>query len=130
MNNVTPNPILPNEIGQPFFLKLGDYLREHAQALNQAAALNLFKSVSTAAAYTSGLNDHIIKCTAGPYTVTIPSASSMVGKKVTVKRADSGTSTLTIQSASGNIDGSATVTLTTAYQARTLYSDGSAWHLI
>jgi len=130
MNSVTPNPLLPTTFDNSYRLKLGDYLREHATAINQAASLVLFKSVATAAAYTAGANDHIIKCTSGPYTVTLPAASAMQGKKVTVKRADSGTSTLTIQSSSGTIDGAASVTLTTAWQARTLYSDGTAWLLI
>ena len=129
MNNVNGQPLLPTEWAQAR-LRISDLLKEYATAINQAANLNLFKSVAVSAAYTASENDHIIRCTSGPYTVTIPAASSMQGKMVTVKRADSGTSTLTIQSSSGNIDGAASTSLTTAYQARTLYSDGTAWHLV
>ena len=129
MNNVTSQPFLPEAWAQAR-MRISDMLRDFGTAINQAANLQLFKVVSTAAAYTAGTNDHVIKCTSGPYTVTLPAAGDMREKKVTVKRADSGTSTITIATAAGNIDGGATATLTTAYQARTLYSDGVQWWLI
>ena len=130
MNSVTPDPRLPVAIDDRFRLKLYDYLGEFARSINQAASLILWKTVAVSAAYTAGTNDHIIKCTSGPYTVTIPSASSMNGKRIVVKRADGGASTLTIQSASGNIDGAASTSLTTAWQSRELFSDGTQWLLV
>lgn len=130
MNSVTPDPRLPLNIDNSFRLKLADYLSEFARSINQAANLVLWKTVAVSTAYTAGVNDHIIRCTNGPYTVTIPSASSMNGKRIVIKRADSGTSTLTISSASGNIDGAGSTSLTTAWQSRELFSDGTQWLLV
>jgi hypothetical protein len=130
MNSVTPDPRLPLNIDNSFRLKLADYLGEFARSINQAANLVLWKTVAVSTAYTAGVNDHIIRCTSGPYTVTIPSASSMNGKRIVIKRADSGTSTLTISSASGNIDGAGSTSLTTAWQSRELFSDGTQWLLV
>jgi hypothetical protein len=48
----------------------------------------------------------------------------MTGKRITIQRGDSNTGTITIAPASGNINGGASVTLTTAYQRREIVSDG------
>lgn len=129
MNNVNSQPLLPGSWDQAR-LRISDLLRDYAVALNQAANLELFKGVDVAAAYTSGLTDHVIGVTGGPYTVTIPAAGSMLWRKVTVKRKDNGTATITVTPASGNVDGAASATLTAAYQSRTFWSDGTNWWLI
>ena len=128
MKRVTPQPILPAKVDAGWHAGLLRLLREYADSINQAADLRLWEFVSTAAAYTSGTNDHVIivKPT-GTFTVTIPAASVMRNKRIVVKRGNNTTHTITIQSSSGNIDDAASITLTTAHQAREFLSDGAAW---
>jgi len=130
VNKVSPNPDLP-VIGELFRIRLLDYLREFARSLNQAAEGFLWPSVAITTTYTAGEADLVIVASpSGPFTITIPRASVMKGKRIVVKRGNSNTSTITIQSTSGNIDGAANTTLTTAWQSRELFSDGTQWLLI
>jgi len=131
MKRVTPQPILPREMGENWQGALLRLLREYSDAINQAADHRLSEFVSITGAYTAGENDHVILCApAAPFTLTIPAASVMRNKRVVVKRTNNTTHVVTIQSTSGNIDDAASVTLTTAYQPRELFSDGADWHLI
>lgn len=130
MKQVRRQPILTHETGAQLRRQLQDILSEHAEALGQAADERLWEFVAVTGTYTAGENDHVLMCTGGPYTVTIPAASVMRNKRQIVKRADNGTSTLTVAATSGNIDGAASVTLTTAYQSLELFSDGAGWWLV
>lgn len=104
-------------------------LRDHAQALQQAADGRLLEFVDVTGAYTSGDNDHVIQCApSAPFTLTIPAPANMRNKRITVKRTNNTTHTITVQPASGTIDGVSSTTLTTAYQAKHFFSDGSAWY--
>ena len=128
MNNVRQDPNLSRQFDESFVKTLYDTLRELLDAVNQAANGQLWRHVEKTASYTSGANDHIVivKPT-GTMVVTLPTAESMVGKRVVVKRGNNTTHTVTIQTAAGNIDGSASVTLTTAYQRREFFSDGTQY---
>ena len=131
MKRVTPQPILPRDMGENWRLEVLRLLREYSDAINQAADHRLSEFVSITGAYTSGENDHVILCApSAPFILTIPAASVMRNKRVVVKRTNNTTHVVTIQSTSGNIDDAASVTLTTAYQPRELFSDGADWHLI
>lgn len=104
------------------------YFNELATSVNQAAQGRLREFVSVSAAYTAGENDHVIQVApSGTMTVTLKEPGVMRNKWVTVKRTNNTTHTITVQSAVGNIDGSASVTLTSAYQARHFFSDGAQW---
>lgn len=130
MNKVSPNPDLP-VIGELFRIRLLDYLREFARSLNQAAEGFLWPSVAISTTYTAGEADLVIVASpSAPFTLTIPRASVMKGKRIVVKRGNNTTHTITVQSTSGNIDGAASTTLTTAWQSRELFSDGSQWLLV
>jgi len=127
MKRVIPNPVVP----EGDWRRLLDILREYATALIDAADGRLHEFVSVSAAYTSALNDHVIFVVpSGTFTVTLPAASAMRNKRIVVKRANNTTHTITIQATSGNIDGAASTSLTTAYQSRELFSDGSNYWLI
>lgn len=127
MKRVAPYPSLPP--GTPKAVQ--DALFDHAQALQDAADGRLQDFVSITAAYTAGVNDHVILAAPGaPFTITLPAASVMRNKRVVIKRSNNTTHTLTLQSSAGNIDGAASITMTVAYQVRELFSDGAAWHLI
>ncbi len=131
MKRVTPQPILPREMGENWQGALLRLLREYSDAINQAADHRLSEFVSITGAYTAGENDHVILCApAAPFTLTIPAASVMRNKRIVVKRTNNTTHTITVQSTSGNIDDASTSTLTTAHQAREFFSDGADWHLI
>lgn len=131
MNSVQPDPRIPEQGGRPFLLKLQDHLREHATAINQAATGNLWRSVTVSAAYTAGTGDLVVYVSpSGAFTVTLPPAKDMVNKIVTVKRKNNTTHTITIGATSGNIDGSASTTLTSAYQAKRFHSDGSDYYTV
>jgi len=64
-------------------------------------------------------------------TVTLPAASTCTDRRITIKKIDSGTGTVTIDpNASETIDGATTFILYHQYQAVTLVCDGSNWHKI
>ncbi len=129
MRRVADVPTLPTADQEAAYrMRLHDYLREHAVAINQAADQRIFQPVAITTTYSAGENDHVILAApSAPFTITLPAASQMIYKRVVVKRSNNTTHTITIQSSSGNIDGAASTTLTTAYQAKEFYSDGSAY---
>ena len=125
MNKVLSDPKLPDDPRQ-LALRITDFLRSFATSINQAADGRLWLSASVTASYESGENDHIILIApTAPATVKVPTAQTMKGKRLVVKRSNNTTHTVTISSFAGNFDGDASVTLTTAYQRRELFSDGS-----
>ena len=127
MRRVTPQPIIGNDLSA----SLLDRFREYSVALNQCADHRLSEFVSVTGTYTAGQNDHVIECApSGAMTVTLPAASVMRNKRIVIKRTNNTTHTVTIQSSSGNIDGAASVTLTTAHQSREVFSDGTNWWLL
>lgn len=114
-----------------FMRALREQFAEHIQALNEAADGRLQLHVTVTSAYTAGENDHVIVVKpTGAMAVTLPAVSKMVGKIVTVKRGNSTTHTVTINTSAGNIDGAASTSLTSAYQSRRFFSDGSDYWLI
>jgi hypothetical protein len=130
MDKVLADPKLP-ETPQTGWLRLYDHLRKFATSINQAADGQLWKSKAITTTYSSGGNDHIILCSpAAPFTLTLPNVANMKDKRIVVKRANNTIHTITVGTTAGNIDGAATVTLTTAYQSREFYSDGVNYHLI
>ena len=126
MKRVTPQPILPLDMGENWRLEVLRLLREYSDAINQAADHRLSEFVSITGAYTAGENDHVILCApAAPFTLTLQDAKNMKNKRIVVKRSNNTVHTITVNTTAGNIDGAASVTLTTAYQSREFFSDGS-----
>jgi hypothetical protein len=71
---------------------------------------------------------HEADTTSGGYTVTLPTSAGRRGHKVTIKKVGTSTNTLTIGTTSSQtIDGTTTKTLTSAWQALTVVSDGVNW---
>lgn len=131
MKRVTPYPVMPPVKGEAWDGALLRLLREYSDSINQAADHRLSEFVSVVADYTAGENDHIILCSpTGAMTVTIPAASVMRNKRIIVKRATGTSHVITIQSASGTIDGSANTTLTQFYESKEFFSNGVAWFWI
>ena len=125
MDKVLADPKLP-ETPQAGWLRLYDHLRKFATSINQAADGRLWLSVAITTTYSAGENDHVILCApTAPFTLTLQDAKNMKNKRIVVKRSNNTTHTITVGTTAGNIDGAATVTLTTAYQSREFFSDGS-----
>jgi len=132
MKRVSPAVRLPQSVDDQTFMRaLRDTFAEHIQALTEAADGRLQLHVTVTTTYSAGENDHVIvaKPTA-PFTITLPAASKMVGKVITIKRGNNTTHTVTINTSAGNIDGAASTSLTTAYQSRRVFSDGADYWLI
>lgn len=129
MNNVREDPNLPREANDLGFVRaLQDVLREILTAINQAADQRIWRHVEVTAAYAMSANDHIVIVKpSGTMTVTLPPVDRAIGKRFIVKRGNNTTHTVTIQPPAGNIDGSSSVTLTTAYQRREFFSDGAQY---
>lgn len=78
-----------------------------------------------------GATDHtvLVDSSGGATAITLPNVATCSGRIVYVKKISSDGNTITI-SGDGNIDGSATATLTNQYKAYALQCDGSAWWVI
>ena len=64
-----------------------------------------------------------------PYTLTLPTATTMRGRTITVKTLVAGTLTIDANGAE-TIDGALTQTITVQYGFLKLHCDGTTWHLV
>ena len=83
--------------------------------------------------YSVANSDNIIFCnaTGGNMTVTLPSAVTFASRTITVKRTNTTANTVTVGSAAGNIDGSATYIIPGGtLNSITVVSDGTNWYII
>ena len=53
-----------------------------------------------------------------------------IGKRITIKKVDSGAGNVIIDGDGANIDGLGTISLTTQYESVTLQWDGTNWNII
>lgn len=74
-------------------------------------------------------NDSTIFAGSGTSTITLPTASGKAGRSYTIKNLTSSSVTVATTS-SQTIDGSSTLSLSTQYQYVTVQSDGSNWYVI
>lgn len=65
----------------------------------------------------------------GTFTLTLYTPVGNAGKRVTVKKTDSGTTT-TVATAAGSIDGQSTQAMTVQYLSLTFESDGTNWNIV
>lgn len=89
------------------------------------------RTVTASATYAA--EDYFIAadCTAGPVTLTLPTAAGSRGKTVIGKKIDASVNALTIDGAGAEtIDGAANVSTTTQYASFTLLCDGSQWWVV
>lgn len=83
--------------------------------------------VTETASYTITASNSTILAN-GAITITLPTASGISGRQYTIKNISS--STVTLASAGGTIDGSTTISLTSKNEAVTVQSDGTNWYVI
>lgn len=67
-----------------------------------------------------------VDATAGPITLTLPSPDQVKDLVVTIKKVDA----INVITLIGTVDGATNPTLTAQYQAMTIGSDGSQYHLL
>lgn len=84
--------------------------------------------VTTTANYTATANDDVINCTSGTFTVTLPTAVGLTGKRFEIKNTGSGVITID-GNAAETIDGAATVSVP-QYFSYSLVSDGANWIIV
>lgn len=79
--------------------------------------------------YTVGESDSVIDCTSGTFTVTLPTAVGIAGRKYVIK--NSGTGTITVDGAgSETLDGATTAVLRPGKSCITIQSNGANWIII
>jgi hypothetical protein len=101
------------------------------QINNTGPDLSPIKAVS--ATYPVGANDRtlIADATSSAFTITLPSVSASTGRKITVKRVNSGSNAVTLGVSDGaTIDGASTNVLGSQYAKVTVESDGTSWQVI
>ena len=91
-------------------------------------------TASKTTTYTATESETVIPCDASSaaFTVTLPAASGLSGKRYVIKKTDADTTkAVTVDgNASETIDGATTVALTQQYQTAEIISDGTGWHSV
>jgi hypothetical protein len=77
-------------------------------------------------------SDYFIRvdATAGAVTVTLPPAARWAGIALVIKKLDAANNVTIDGNGSEEIDGATTDVLTTQYESRTLFSNGTGWDVI
>lgn len=98
-----------------------------------AAIGGLRQSVTTVTAtYSALVTDGVIlaNSTTAGFTITLPIATSMVGRMITVKKISSDANTVTIDGNGALIDGASTKTRSTQWDSYTMICNGINWYII
>lgn len=106
--------------------------RDIRRLRNQDRKQNLFYYDFTTITADADIGDKAVSyidCTSGNVTGTLPDASRVKGQIFIVKRIDSSGNTCTVDTNSGNIDGSASTTLS-ALGSIMVQSDGTDYYII
>jgi len=102
--------------------------------ISQECGTTLRVVTSTTNYVATNANDVVLMdLTAGAASMTLPAASIAEGKLIQVKKIDATTNDGTVQTEGGNIDGSATATLSGSGGAKpgaSFISDGSNWFIL
>ncbi len=78
--------------------------------------------------YSATVNDRVIDCTSGTFSVTIPLAANNTGRLFTIRNSGSGTITVA-RSGSNTISGQTSITLP-GKGSMDIVSDGTNWHVL
>src|SRR5690606_16033406 len=83
------------------------------------------------ASHTANIAERIISASAssGPLTVTLPDPNGIGKKEYVIRKSDGSANAVTIATATGTINGAATVDLTTQNAALTVESSGTGWFI-
>jgi hypothetical protein len=89
-----------------------------------------YRNISSSANILSTDDVVFVDCSSGNINLTLPSAISLGGKKIHIKRKNGNFNLTILTSSSQTIDGANSFTIFSAYQAITLVSDNSNWFII
>ena len=115
--------LIPEEFGLPLLIRT---LNERFRA-GVGAATVLTLTASATASLSNASTTYLVDTTAGDVTVTLPSAASVTGYVVEVKKMTAA-NTVTVASAD-LIDGAGSVSWTDQYDSWSVRSTGSTWVL-
>lgn len=88
------------------------------------------KSADYTVTDTDGITTVLMTTGATDRTVTLPTAADNSGRKLVIKKVDSGTGVVTVDGEGAEtIDGAASVCLQSQYDSVTLICDGTGWHV-
>jgi len=86
------------------------------------------RSVATATTLTAGDNVLLVDCSGGGRTVTLMPLADVQGRQFVVKQSDGGANNITLDGAgSETIDGSTTITTSSAYESVTIIATATEW---
>jgi hypothetical protein len=126
--NAALNALLPSQTSQS-----GKFLTTDGTDTSWASGSSLVAVSTKTTTYTLQSSDDVILADASSaaFTLTLPAAASVTGKKFIIKKIDSGFNQVTIDgNSSETIDGSADRKLSTQYESITIVSDGTNWQLL
>lgn len=72
----------------------------------------------------------LVDTTGGNITITLPDATTVLGREFTVKRKTAGTNTLTVAATSGTLDAAVTLAIVDQYSTVTFKSDGTNYYIV
>lgn len=77
-----------------------------------------------------GVTDYYILCNnTSPINMTLPAPTGLAGRTYSLMKINAAAASITINTVSGSINGSATQTVTSQYSARLFYTDGTNWFM-
>ena len=96
---------------------------------NLASSIQTNAYVAKTGNYTVQTGDYIIDCTTNTFTITLPTAVGIQGKRYYVKNSGTGVITIACNGAE-TIDGETTRVLSVQYQCILLVSNGASWLIL
>lgn len=100
---------------------------------NRVSSSGTVKALTSVTAnYTVNINDEIVLASASTaaLTVTLPHAAMATGQVFAIKKTDSTANAVTVEASSGNVDGAASVAMTTQNEAIHVVSDGTNYWVV
>lgn len=91
---------------------------------------NPITTVSTNTTLTSANFTVLVDATAGPWTITLPAASTVTGHRFNIKKIDAIANVVIDGNGAETIDGAATQTLSVQWATLRIQSNGTAWFVI
>lgn len=109
---------------------LGRALKKLENLLGRTPVFGATRTVTAATTIIDSDDVVLVDTTGGSITVTLPPAATNLGRRFTVKKMVAANTMTLDGNGSETIDGAATVAVTVQYAARTVQSDGTAWHIV
>jgi len=116
---------------QPWIMPADDFTQTEVNNLKIGRLPALYETIATKTSnYAVSDSDFaiLVDASTADITVTLPAASSSVGRVLNIKKIDNTTNALII--AGATIDGQATISVSKPYDSYTLVCNGTAWYII